>query len=119
MTDRSASTPSRTIRRSNRPVDRDSPAVPVVRLADGRVERLVVNVEDPRPSGRSELDRSHEPPDEELLDEVVDLLPVRDAGERRVLSADEHAGVQHHGHQEASLTLCEAERPERSIVLGG
>jgi len=32
-------------------VDRDSPAVPVVRLADGRIERLVMNVKDARPSG--------------------------------------------------------------------
>jgi hypothetical protein len=30
----------------NGPVDRDSSAVPVVRLADGRVERLVVNMKD-------------------------------------------------------------------------
>ena len=81
----------------DRPVDRDSPAVPVVRLSDGRVERLVMNVEDSRPSGRSELDRSDELPGDELFYEVVDLLPVGDAGERRVLPADEHAGVQHHG----------------------
>ena len=102
----------------DRPVDRDSPAVPVVRLADGRVERLVVNVEDPRPSGRSELDRGHEPPDQQLLDEVVNLLPVCDAGERGVLPADEHAGVQHDGRQEASLTLCETERHEDPDALG-
>jgi hypothetical protein len=60
----------------DRPVDRNSATVAVVRLPDGRVERLVVNVENARPSGRSELDRSHEPPDQELLDEVVNLLPV-------------------------------------------
>jgi hypothetical protein len=48
----------------DRAADHDSPAVPVVRLADCCVERLVVNVEDPRPSGRSELDRSHEPADQ-------------------------------------------------------
>ena len=38
-----------------------------------------------------------------VLDEVVDLLPVGDPGERRVLPADEHAGVQHHGDEEARL----------------
>jgi hypothetical protein len=48
----------------NGPVDRDSSAVPVVRLADGRIERLVVNMEDSRPSGRSELERGHEFPDQ-------------------------------------------------------
>jgi hypothetical protein len=42
-------------------------------------------MDDPRPSGRAEFDRGREPPDEERLDEVVDLLSVRDAGERRVL----------------------------------
>jgi hypothetical protein len=67
---------------------------------------------DLRPSGRAELDRSHESPDQQLLDEIVNLLPVCDAGERRVLSADEHAEVQHDGRQEASLTLCETERHE-------
>jgi hypothetical protein len=53
----------------------------------------VVNVEDLCSSGRPELDWNHEPPDQELFDEVVNLLPVRDAGERGVLSADEHTGV--------------------------
>jgi hypothetical protein len=93
----------------DRPVDSDSPAVPVVRLAERGVERLMVNVEDSRPSGRSEPDGGHEPPDQELLDEVVDLLPMRDAGERGVLSADEHAGVQHDSNQEGSLAIRQIE----------
>jgi hypothetical protein len=78
----------------------------------------VVHVEDPRPSGRPELDRSHEPPDYQHLQEVVDLLTVCDASERGVLPADEHAGVQHHSRQEASLTLCETERQEDLGALG-
>jgi hypothetical protein len=40
----------------------------------------------------------------------VDLLPVGDPGERRVLPADEQAGVQHHGYKEATLTIGETER---------
>ena len=102
----------------NRSVDRDSPTVAVVRLIDGRVERLVVNVEDLPPTRRSELDRVHEPTDEQLPDEIVDLLTVRDASERSVLPADEYAGVQHDGCQEASLTLCETERHENLNALG-
>ena len=33
-----------------------------------------------------------------------------DTGERRVLPADEHAGGQHHGYKEATLTIGETER---------
>jgi hypothetical protein len=90
--------------------DRDSPAVSVVRLSDGRVERLVVNVEDACPSGRPELNCGDESPRQDPFDEVVELLPVGDPGERGVLSADEHAGVQHHGYKEATLTIGETER---------
>jgi len=69
-----------------------------------------VNVKYPRPSGRSELDRSDELPGDEFFYEVVDFLPVGDPGERRVLPADEHAGVQHHGYKEATLTIGAPER---------
>jgi hypothetical protein len=76
-------------------------------------------VDDPRPSGRAEFDRGREPPDEKRLDEVVDLLSVRDAGERRILSADEYAGVPHDGDQETCLTVRETERREPSSALSG
>jgi hypothetical protein len=65
------------------------------------------------------LRRAREPPDQQFLYEVVNLLPVCDPGERRVLPADEDASVQHDGRQEASLTLCETEMAEklgRSVV---
>jgi len=91
----------------DRPVNPDSPAVPVVRLADGCVERFVVNVEDPRPSGRPKRDRSHKPADYQLLDEVVDFLTVRDASEHSVLPAEEHAGVKHYRDQESRLAFGE------------
>jgi len=45
-------------------------------------------------------------------------LPVRDAGERRVLPADEDAGILHHGDEETRLTVRKAEQRERSIALG-
>ena len=49
----------------------------------------------------------------------MDLLSVRDAGERRILPADEYAGVPHDGDQETRLTVREAERCERSIAFRG
>jgi hypothetical protein len=91
-------------------VDGDASAVPVVRLSDDSVERLVMNVEDSRASGRSELNRCDELPGDEFFYELVDLLPVGDPGERRVLSADEHAGMQQHGYKKATLTIGEIER---------
>jgi hypothetical protein len=48
----------------------------------------------------------------------MDLLTVSDASERSVLPSDKHAGVQHDGRQEASLTLSETERHEDFGVLG-
>jgi hypothetical protein len=41
--------------------------------------------------------RSHKPPDQELFNEVVNFLPMCDVGERRVLPADKHTGMQQHG----------------------
>jgi hypothetical protein len=103
----------------NRPVDCDASSISVVRLASRRVQRLVVHMDDPRPSGRAEFDRGREPPDEERLDDDVNFLSVRDAGERRILSADEYAGVSHHGDEETCLTVRQVERRERSIAFGG
>ena len=103
----------------NRPVDCDAPAIPVVRLAEGRVQRLVVHMEDPRSSGRAKLNRPRESPDEQPLDEVVNLLPVRDAGEDRVLPADENPGMPHHCDEETGLTIGEAKRRQRSTALSG
>jgi hypothetical protein len=53
------------------------------------VERLVMDMQDARPSGRPERNRSNELASDHLLDEVVDLLTVRDASERGVLPADD------------------------------
>jgi predicted transcriptional regulator len=76
-------------------------------------------LDDLRPSGRAEFDRGREPPDKERLDEVVDLLSVRDTSERRILPADAYAGVPHDGDQETRLTVRETERRERSIAFSG
>jgi hypothetical protein len=44
---------------------------------------------------------------------------VRDAGERRVLPADEYDSVPHDRDQETCLTVRETERCERSIAFSG
>ena len=49
---------------------------------------------------------------DQAVDEVVRLLPVRDAGEAAVLALDEHARMQHDRHEEARLALGEPERLE-------
>jgi hypothetical protein len=76
-------------------------------------------MDDPGPSGRPEFDGRREPPDEQRLDEVVDLLSVRDARKRRILPADEYTGVPHDGHQEMGLTVRQAERREWTIAFSG
>jgi hypothetical protein len=47
---------------------------------------------------------------DELGEKVVRVLAVSDVGERAVLPFDEDAPVHQHVHQEAGLTLGEAER---------
>jgi hypothetical protein len=59
-----------------------------------------------------------EPACQQALDEVVDLLPVRDAREGRVVPAHEDAGVEHDHHQEARLPLGEPEWHEHPGLLG-
>ena len=50
-----------------------------------------MDVEQARPAVRPEGDGPGVLVRQHADDEVVDLLPVRDAGEGRVLAADEHA----------------------------
>ena len=49
--------------------------IAVTPFSDGCVERFVLNVEDPRPAGRSELNRSDEFWATSAPIKVVDLLP--------------------------------------------
>ena len=87
--------------------------MPVVDLANGRVERLVVDVEEAAPVQRPDRNRLRHPTCRESLEEVVGLLAVDDARERAVLSLHEDAAVQHHRDQEAGLALREPERGDR------
>src|SRR5437879_1401504 len=63
--------------------------VPVIRLADGLVERLVVNVIEPVAMERAGGDRRDVAARDELGERVVRLLTVCDAGKRAVLAFNE------------------------------
>src|SRR5690606_34279022 len=84
------------------------PAQPCVPLTDGLVEGLVVHVIHAPPTMPARLRRCHATAVQEL-DELVDLLPVRQPRPGAVLPSDEDTGVEHHVHQEAGLALCEPE----------
>ena len=84
----------------------------VVRLADGLVERLVLDVIQPAAVERAGRDRRRVAAVDELGEKVVRLLTVREARERAVLPFEEHAGEDQHVHQEPRLTLGEAEPHE-------
>src|SRR4051812_46566745 len=87
--------------------------MPIIRLADGRVERLVMDVKQAAPMQRTHRNRLGHPTGRESLEEVVRLLAVDDPGEGAVLPLDEDATVEHHRDQEARLSLGEAERGHR------
>src|SRR5438552_6522356 len=88
-------------------------AIPVVPLPDRRVQRLVVHVEHPAAMDGADVDRRRESLSDELPDEVVRLLSMRDAGKGAVLALDEHARVDHHRHEKARLALGKAKRGHR------
>ena len=94
------------------PADGQQPSIPVVGLADGLVQRPVVNVVEPSAAHRSGLDGTGEPARHESADEVAAVLAAHGAGERAVLPFKEAAGVDHDGHQELALPLGEAKARE-------
>lgn len=79
--------------------------VPVIWFADRGVERFVENVEDsssllsPNRCGRGQS------LGQELFHEIMHLLATSDAREGAVLAANEYAGVQHDGNEEAGLPI--------------
>ena len=89
--------------------DRPQPPIPVVRLADRFVERLVVNVVQPSSPDRPRFDGTGESSRHETGHELTAVLPAHGAGERAVLPLQETAGVDHHGHEELPLPLGETE----------
>ena len=91
----------------DRVVQRERSPELAVCLADGRVERPLVDVVDARAVVTAVVHRGVLKSDE-LGEELPRLRTVDDAAEARVLAWDADAGVQHHGRQESRLALGEA-----------
>jgi len=70
---------------------RRRPPMAIIWLADRLVERFVVHVKQPSAVERARRDRRGVPCGNELGKKVMRLLPVREAGERAVLTLQEHA----------------------------
>jgi hypothetical protein len=92
--------------------------MPIIRLTDGLVERLVLDVVQPAAVQRARGDRRSVAGRDELGEEVMCLLAVRDAGEQPVLPFDEHAGEDEHMHQKPRLTLGKPEPHEGADPRG-
>lgn len=74
----------------DQPAERGRPAVTVIGLADGLVERLELHMEQPAPTQGAWRDRRGVAGRGELREKVVCLPAVRDAGEGPILALDEH-----------------------------
>src|ERR1700674_2752310 len=76
-------------------------------LADGSIERLLVQVIDASAIVPAVVHRREAEPDEPGK-QLPRLLPVDDPAEGGVLARDADAGVQHDGHEEPRLAFREA-----------
>jgi hypothetical protein len=90
------------------PAERRRLAVPIVRFPDRLIEGLVLDVIEPSAMEGAERDGGGVAAAEELLQEIMCLLPVRDAGELPVLPLQEDAAMEEHVQEEARLPLREA-----------
>src|SRR5258705_13345039 len=79
-----------------------------VGLGDGSVQRLVVDVVDV-PAVVTTTVRCRQSAADELREKLARLLPVDDAGERRVLPEKARPRVLHHEYEKARLALSESE----------
>jgi len=85
---------------------RNRPTEPALRLADGGVQRPMMNVVDERPVVEARAD-GREPAAHEAVEEPIDLVPVRDAREGRVLPRQTGARVMQNDVQECGLAAGE------------
>src|SRR5213594_3122125 len=90
----------------------------IIRLTDGFVERPVLDVVQPAAMQRAGGDRRHVACCDELGEEVMCLLAVREAGERPVLPFDKHAGEDEHMDQKPRLALRKPEPHEGANPCG-
>src|SRR5437667_135001 len=83
--------------------------MPVVGLADGLVEGLVLDVKEASPMERARRDDCGVPASDKLREKVVGLLAVDDTGKRAVLPLEEHPSVHQDADEKARLTLSKTE----------
>ena len=89
--------------------------MPVVRLADGLVEWLVLDVKEATPMQGSRGDHCCVSASDELAKKVVRLLAVLDAGEGTVLPLEEDAGMHQDVDQKPRLPLGKPKLRDRVI----
>jgi hypothetical protein len=92
----------------NHAADRVETAIAVVRLPDGFVERLVVNVVETPSPNRSWLDGSGESASDQAGHELAAVLAACRTGERAVLPLQKASGVDHDSHEELALSQRQA-----------
>ena len=90
--------------------------MPAVGLADGSIQRLVMDLVDASAVVPTRMRGRIAKPDE-LGEKLPGLLPVDYACEERVLAEQTHSRVQHHRDQEAGLALGETELRDGSHAL--
>lgn len=107
-----------------RAAQRHAPAVSVVRLVDGGVQRLVTQVKEPAAMAAAHINRSRVASLNERPQEVDRLLPMDDASERAVLALGKNAAVDQDLDQEAeafrlfqvgAIELCIVRRLARPV----
>jgi hypothetical protein len=86
----------------------------VVRLTDGFVQRLELHVIKPSAVERARRDRRGVAGRDELRQEVVCLLTVRETSEGAVLAFEEYAREDLHVHEKPRLALGEPKAHERA-----
>ena len=92
--------------------DRAKTTVPIVRLANRLVERLVVDVVQASTSDGPWFDGSRESAGHQPGHELPAVLAAHRAGELAVLALQKTSGVDHDGHKETTLPQRQAIRRE-------
>src|SRR5262249_12564807 len=89
----------------------------VVGVADGAIERLVVQMEQ-SPGMLTTPPRRRVPAYHETVEKLVHLASVANAGKGAVLAADTDAGVQHDRDEKGRLPFREAEHGDLRDAFG-
>src|SRR5204862_69452 len=85
-------------------------AMPVVRFADGAIQRLVMQVVQAS-AVMAAWPRSGIPAREQVLEKLADLPAVANAGEGRIVAKQTNASMEHNRHQKPRLAVGETLQP--------